>query len=344
MLVGENWPIFGYAAWMARSKSDEVEIWLRRLRDVADEGTHEQLTETVLAGLEHSSSYVVAQAATLVPERELAVSGDLLVATYRRFLEKPTETDKGCRAKLALAEALTHLAHEDADFFIEGMSYTQVEPAYPSAIETAPHLRGACAYGLVRCMLLPWTAVMPHLVDLLNDADPVARSHAANAIAHLGTPAATSVLRLKALIGDSEAEVTGACLAGMLKNDGNDESAVEFVARYLNSPGLSGEAAAALCGSRNEGAIDRVIDACMKAPTDQLELYYLSLALCRQPSALQFLYDQIAADHSTASLAIKSLTPNRFYVEITERVSEAAERSGNPSLMKAFESGFASNS
>ena len=179
---------------MAKRKPDKVEIWLRRLRDAADGDCEQQLQETVVAGLAEDSSIVVAQAATLVADREIEVSGDLLVEIYRRFEALGADGDKGCRAKLAIVEALTQRGHEAAEFFIERMTYVQMEFAYPDTVDTAAHLRGACAFGLVRCQLLPWTAVMSHLVDLLNDRDPVARIHAASAIAHLGSPAATPVL------------------------------------------------------------------------------------------------------------------------------------------------------
>ncbi len=73
-----------------------------------------------------------------------------LLAAFRRFLADPSK-DKGCLAKIAIAEALTRLEHEEAEIFLEGIRHMQREPVWGGTEDTAAWLRGLCAIGLAGC-------------------------------------------------------------------------------------------------------------------------------------------------------------------------------------------------
>ena len=92
-------------------------------------------------------------------------------------------------------------------------------------------------------------------MDLLHDPEPHARSGAARAIACTQPLAAEAVLCSKALAGDPEPEVTGECLAALLRVAGDE--ALDFVAGFLDDPGaeVSALAALALGESHLDGAL-----------------------------------------------------------------------------------------
>ena len=91
-------------------------------------------------------------------------------------------------------------------------------------------LRGICAQGLA---LMAHPDALTECVTLLVDKWIPARVGAIRAIANAGLPAGELLLRLKALAGDEEDEVTAECFAALLRLA--PTSSLEFVAKFLRS-------------------------------------------------------------------------------------------------------------
>lgn len=324
---------------MAR-RIDQVEELLQQLKD-AEELPAVQCAEFVARLIGHKSSIIVAKAAQLIVDRDLDADPEQLQAAYDRFLIDPSTTDKGCRAKLPLCEALALRRYEDETFYIEGMRYTQFDPVYGDPIDFAPNLRGAHAYGLANCRFLSWTAVIPHLIDLLNDDESIARAHAARAIGEHRSPAAVSLLRHHAQRMEFDSAVIGECLGGMIRNDVECAATLEFVTRRLFfGDEIAAEAADALCFSRNEEALRRVIKACESPDFGPVESAFLSLALCRQKLATEYLLSVIRLGESQGAIAIEAMAPNRFYPEIRDQVAAAVQESGSVLMERTLRKHF----
>ncbi len=240
-----------------------------------------------------------------------------------------------------MCEALSLRRYEDEAFYIEGMRYTQFDPVFGEPIDFASNLRGAHAFGLVNCRFLSWTAVIPHLVDLLNDKESIARAHAARAISEQRSPAAVSLLRHHAQRMESDPAVIGECLNGMIQNDVESSATLEFVAqRLFGSEEIAAEAADALCRSRNEEAIRRVINACESQNFRPIEAAFLSLSLCRHKLATDYLLSLIRSAESRGGPAIEAMAPNRFYSEIREQVAAAVRASRSALMERTFQKHF----
>ena len=132
---------------------------------------------TLRSALCDQANFVVEQVANVVRENTLRELIPELVSAYHRFLNDGAECDKGCRAKLAIVEALLSLDFEDPDFWLTGMQYRQQEPVWNGSIDTASDIRGLCAFGLVRSRLAAPSDLLIAMTDLLTDSEFVARAH-----------------------------------------------------------------------------------------------------------------------------------------------------------------------
>ena len=169
---------------------------------------------------------------------------------FPRFMSDPVKRDPGCRAKLAVVEALVEFGARETELYLRGLHHVQKEPAYGPPIDTADGLRVRCADALSR---LGYPDIVLELVTLLTDAEPGARAGAAQVLAGVGTEAAEAVLRMKVLTGDREPAVLGACFQGLLQME--PDRSLAFVASYMKhpDPDVPLEAALALGESRHPG-------------------------------------------------------------------------------------------
>src|SRR5438128_2308449 len=120
---------------MAKARS--LDGKLARLRELRREPLSPQLQQELKSILGDSSNLVVAEAAEVVGARLLVDLIPKLVEAFDRFLENPEKTDKLCRAKIAIAEALNKLEYADEHFFLRGVHYVQLEPAWGGSRDTA---------------------------------------------------------------------------------------------------------------------------------------------------------------------------------------------------------------
>ncbi len=283
---------------------------------------------------------MVAKAAELAGDRLIYALEPDLIAAHRRFLDDPAKRDPGCMAKGAIARALVALDSQDAGFFIAGIGYRQREPVWGGSVDTAVDLRVSCAIGLAAT---PHPRALIHLVDLLHDPEPHARSGALRAIACTQPLAAEAVLRSKALGGDPEPEVTGDCLVSLLQVAGED--ALDFVGDFLDTPSLeiTGLAALALGESRLDGAL-HLLRARWDAEPFRRSAEHLLLraaSLHRSEAALDWLVTVVAdADRASAEVAITELDTYRDNARLRARLAAVLAERHDARLTAGFEQAF----
>src|ERR1700736_3512461 len=198
---------------------------------------------------------VVARAATLAGERSLRERLPDLLSAYSRFLVEPIKQDPHCIAKQAIARALVNMECQDVAFFLGGIRYEQLEPAWGGSADAAIDVRCSCAMGLVAT---GYSRAVQELTALLQDREWRARAGAARAISCGNPREAEAVLRFKVLVGDPEPEVIGECFTGLLSIA--DEECLPFVAAYLSddNEGVRDFAALALGESRHPRALEHL--------------------------------------------------------------------------------------
>ncbi|HOU15323.1 MAG TPA: HEAT repeat domain-containing protein [Anaerolineae bacterium] len=265
------------------------------------------LTADTLAQLRQAlanhNSHVVAAAAEIVGEEELADLEPDLTAAFAALMRNPAKTDPGCGAKTAIANALRACECPAEAVFLQGVRHVQMEPVWGGQVDTAAPLRGACALGLVG-MRSPHALL--ELAHLLADPESDARISAARALAYSADPASVPLLHFKVLTGDTHAAVLYECFLALLKLD--VDTSLPFVAGYLNNadPAIAESAALALGESRQEGAFAVLRDAWENTfDAERRRTLLLALATLRSEPALDYLLDIIrdeARVHADAAL------------------------------------------
>ena len=79
----------------------------------------------------------------------------------------------------------------------------------------------------MQCRSLSENDLLAHLVELLADRDKAVRAEVARAIEQVGSPSASLLLRLRAILGADEPEVLGACYGGVLRIEGVEGNSVD---------------------------------------------------------------------------------------------------------------------
>jgi HEAT repeat protein len=311
---------------MAR-KVDDIQARSQRLQAAADDDPG-ALPELARAALRDPHPLLVARAAQICGERLLYDLEPDLIGAFERLRPLPYKQDPQCLAKAALARALVALDCQDAALFRAGIVLHQAEPAWGSSMDTAVDVRTTCAMGLVATR---YPRALIDLVGLLADPEPRARAGAARAIACAEPLAAEAVLRAKALAGDTEPEVVGECLVGLLQVE--PEESPGFVAAFLNDrdPALRELAALALGGSRLDLALTLLRERWDAEPfkgEGQRPLLRGAI-LHRSQAAFDWLVDVIArGDPRTAVWLLEELTIYRTNGRLRERLRLAVEARG----------------
>jgi HEAT repeat protein len=303
----------------------------------ASPSTVEQLRKA----LKDRNNYLVSKAAALVGELGIQALTPDLLAAFDRFLADAVKSDPKCWAKNAIVKALKDLGHDDPAIFLRGMKHFQYEPVWGGREDTAATLRGECALALV-ATTLDRIGVLTHLVDLLGDPAKPVRIEAARALTQLPGFDCMLLLRLKALAGDAEPEVTGQCFACLL--DLSPREYIPFVARFLDAADVDIrlEAISALGECHDPEAVgilkqnwDRQTDPELK------RAILLSLGASRETAAVEFLLAVLAkARPEEAAIAITALATGRFREEVRERIAALVKKRGEPRPTAAFEKEF----
>lgn len=295
------------------------------------------LAETLPKFIGSKVSHIVAKGADLAREKGIKSLQPQLVEAFDRFMERPGETDKGCGAKQAIANALYEMGCDAAETFLAGIHHRQFEGGFGRPSDTAAELRGICALGLVR---MAYRDVMSELVDLLADESHQCRIMAARALAYAGRDEGALLLRLKILLGDPVEDVIAECLValGALARG----RALSFIRRYLDSrePVIAESAALAIGEMRTADALSALTEHWARDPFARKSLA-LPIALTRLPQAQEFLTGVVVNDkEEIAAATVEALRIYRHDDGMRDRVRAAVEARALPKLSDVFRRTF----
>ncbi len=284
--------------------------------------------------LTHRNNFMVAKAADLVREFGLPALTPELLTAFDRFFNNPVKTDPQCWAKNAISRTLAALDYQEPEIYLRGMRHIQMEPVWGGSSDTAGTLRATCALALVQCRSLTDTALLEHLIELLNDKEKFVRAEAARAIEQVGTPAASLLLRLRAVIGGDEPEVLGACYSGILRLEG--VSAIPWVGRFLASADdTAAEAALAIAGTHSAEGFAALRESFVKNNDPWWRSVLLSaIALTRQDAAMEFLFELVRAESLNAEAAIEAILRSVPGEKMVQRLQQLV--AGNSRLARVF--------
>jgi len=289
------------------------------------------MLETVNALLGEKSSYVVSRVADVAADRGVRESVPAMVARLTRLFDDPKSDDIGATAALALVKALIafEAGFEAEDVAIRATQHARFEKVMGGSVDVAVSVRGHAAILLAA---MGSTQALRCASELLAEADQrpprersswPARADAARALGMIGSDGAAAVLRFKLLIGDNEPAVLSDCLSGLLSIE--RDAALPLAERMLTSDDDAHAEAALLAvgGWRDPRAFD-VLHA--HAPrflsSRSRELFLATIAMTRQPKAIEYLLTLAAAasDRSLHTAAIKALEPLRMLPGVGERL------------------------
>jgi HEAT repeat protein len=214
------------------------------------------------------------------------------------------------------------------------MRHIQMEPVWGGRSDTAGTLRATCALALVQCRTIQETDLLAELILLLADKDKAVRIEVARAIEQVGSPAASLLLRQRAVLANDEPEVLGACYSGVLRLEGT--RAIPWVARFLSTgDDAAGEAALAISGTHSlegfetlRGSFDKTSDPWFRS------VLLSAIALTRQDDALEFLISLVATESLDAEAAIEAVLRSMPSTEVNLRLEKLVMP--NPRLARAF--------
>jgi HEAT repeat protein len=302
--------------------------------DALRQQPEEARVDPLRKALAHRNNFIVAKAADLVREFRMVQLMPELLNAFNRFFDNPGKNDPQCWAKNALGRALAALDYQEAEAFLRGMRHIQMEPVWGGQSDTAGTLRATCALALVQCRSLTDADLLAHLIELMGDEEKTVRAEAARAIEQVGSPSASLLLRLKAIVGSDEPEVLGACYGAILRIEG--VSAIPWIGRFLaTADDNAAEAALAIAGTHSPEGFYALRECFAKANDPWWRSVLLSaIALTRQDAALEFLLDLVGTESLDAEAAMEALLRSMPSSEIVQRLETAV--AGNPRLASAF--------
>ena len=322
----------------ARLKTEDA---LAQIHAILQAPDHHNLARDLTPFLAHKSNHVVAAAAATAERLEIAALAPDLAAAFERLMRDAARLDPGCKALIAIVQALVALEDPAAKVFFAGVRHVQKEGSFGPPVDAAAPLRGACARGLAR---MGHPGALLECVSLLADPEIPARTGAVRAIADSGRPDGILLLRLKALLGDQEVEVIGECFTALLSLD--PAGSLEFVAQFLRSDDaeLGTLAALALGESHIPAAFPILRDAWQRGGSRERRRTLLSaIAMLRNDDALQFLLAILGEESpSVAAGALPGLALYARDETVAARIRDIIRDRADPSLDAAFAREFPS--
>jgi HEAT repeat protein len=294
----------------------------------------ENRIEPLRKALSHKNNFIAAKAADLIREFELTDLTPEMLAAFDRFFDDPVKSDPQCWAKNAISRTLAGFELQEESIFLRGMRHIQMEPVWGGQSDTAGTLRATCALALVQCRTLTERDLLAHLIELLADKDKTVRVEVVRGIEQLGSPSASLLLRLRAVLGSDEPEALGACYGGILRIEG--VRAIPWIRRFLSAADdNAGEAALAIAGTHSPEAFDVLRESLAEAHDPWWRSVLLSaIALTRQDAALEFLFDLVREESLDAEPAIEVILRSMPSKEVTERLGKLVKN--NPRLQRFF--------
>jgi HEAT repeat protein len=314
---------------------------LARLHSLRNQPATAESTLELRRALADASNIIVAEAARIIKEQAVPELVGDLVAAFDRLMMDPEQSDKQCRAKIEIVDALNQFEHDEPDLFLRGLTHRQDPRFGAPGQDAAGALRASCAFGLAR---IGHSGVVLLLTELLLDSDDTARAGAARALGGTGSLAAVPLLRFKVRTGDRRDDVIGECFESLLTL--SFEESLPFVAGYLQAQesALQGTAAFALAETRRPEAFAALRDCWPGAPADLRESLLVALAMFRLPAANDFLIGLIAGKDPSARGALSALAIHRHNPKICASIAAAVEANGAESVREWFRKKFSAES
>jgi HEAT repeat protein len=278
---------------------------------------------------------VAAAAARLAGEHDVRDVEKDLEEAFARFLVQPVKSDPGCRAKLAVAEALRKLEVRAPDVYLRGIMHRQPEPSFGPPIDTAAPLRVCCAAALLETR---HPLALLEVAPLLADPEANARAGVASVLGAVGGEACEALLRLKVRSGDREPQVMGACLQGLLA--ASFERGFSFVVGAMKESGdddVVRMTLLALGEARDERALPLLREYVETSVDEEVRAAaMLAMSVSRLPPATAYLVSLVEeAGERRALEAISALESQRFDSALVERLRAIAESRGG-AVREAF--------
>lgn len=310
---------------------------LARLHAMRNQPATAETTVELRRYLADPSSLIVAEAARIIKDHAVAELVGDLVAAFRRLMIDPQESDKQCRAKIEIVDALNQLEYAEPDVLLRGLIHRQDPRFGQPGQDSAGALRAHCAFGLAR---IGHPGVVLLLTELLLDSDDTARAGAARALGNSGSLTAVPLLRYKVRTGDRLADVIGECFVSLLTL--SFEESLPFVAEFLRGHERAPQSTAlfALAETRRPEAFALLRDYWSEAPTDLRESLLIALAMFRLPAATDFLIGLIAGKDPSARAALSALAIYRDNPKMTASIAAAVEANGEQSVREWFKKKF----
>lgn len=330
------------------AKRASIDDKLAAVRLLRDQPTSPGLIAELRKAIADRSNLLVAAAAVIAGDRRLLELASELESAYERFLIDPLKTDKLCRAKIAIVQALDKMEHDRPETFQSAARHVQLEPVWGGVEDAAASLRASALIALAR---IDTPGLLTLLVDALNDPlqrvskddeERVVRNAAAQALGYQGSEAAGLLLRLKARVGDRDADVISECLHGLLTI--SPQANLDYVAEFLD-PGNEARCEAAVMAlgkSRLPEALEP-LEACWRRTSSPplREAILLALAMLRAPEAIERLLELVASEiESHARMALSALKIHRHDARLTERIERVVAATGSRELAAQFDHDF----
>ena len=321
------------------SNRDPIERALDRMAELRHADASASVVEEVRGFLRNRSNLVVAKAAKLTRESRMMALIPDLAATFKKLMKDAPRLDKRCAAVTEIVGALYELDYEDPEAFLAGLHHVQMEASYGPPVDAGADMRALSAQGLLRTR---YADALEEVVPLLVDREPAARIGAVRALAMNGGTSGILLLRLKTLIGDSEAEVMGECFAGLLA--ASPSKSVGLVAGYIDAKDdATAEAAMLALGeSRLPAAYEILMEKWSRTVGKSgRKVLLVSIAATRLDEAMAFLISLVKGEGvQTALDALESLAIYRNNEVVSEAISAAVATRRENALTEQFQRDF----
>ena len=308
---------------------------LARLKQLESEPKSDENIRKIGKALLDSNSVLTAKAARIAAKLGIRELEPDLLNAFHRYVQASAKSDPGCRAKIAIMDALNAMDYSKPDIFLVGIRHVQMEYSFGQPTDTADQLRAACAFGLYR---MGYPDLLCEIAALLVDREPIARRAAIRVLKELGSESCEMLLRLKVLQSDREVEVMGDCFNALMAVA--PVRSMKFVAQFLSGEdsALAEEAALAIGNSRlKEGfsllrdLLDRSVDPAFKGTL------FLAIALTRCDEAYSLLLDIVRNERAGyAAAAVEALSIYSDNLERREQIHEACSLRNDPEIEGAY--------
>jgi hypothetical protein len=314
------------------AKKDPVADALTKVAELRRIDDPRELSAAVIKLMGQRSSFVVSRVADLAAERSVRDAVPAMIERLDQLLTDGASDDVGAGAVMSLVKALVALeaGYEAEEVAIRASKHTRWEKVMGGSVEVAGSVRGNAAILLAAMGSMQAMRVG---TELLAEADqrpprertswPV-RSDAARALTMIGSDGAAAILRFKILIGDAEPNVLSDCLAGLLAIE--RDAAIPLAQQMLDDDRDEyAEAAVLALGNwRDPRAFEQLRSRADRfLSSHSQELYLASIAMTRQPKAIDYLIE-LATDGNASlkRVAMNALEPLRLLPGVAERLEK----------------------